>query len=851
MTHHRHRIVSLLALLSSTGACSGVEPAPQPPATSRSEVGDPLKRKSPVPRPATTLPAAARLSLKDLFGKHAMTGTPAKKFTWSRDGSALYYLRPNPLDARVLDLWRLAPLTAQPKPLLLAKDLAARGRVQLTPAQRAELERKRVRDKGITSFVLAPSGRALLIPYSGYLYLLDLTTRALSRVFPKPGGELDPRFSPDGRTLSFVRKGNLVLRDLATGQERRLTRDASPTRRYGVAEFVAQEELDRFRGYWWSPDGKHIALTRVDLSPVQQVQRHRISADGVTVVTQRYPAAGTPNARVDLGVLTVATGQVRWLDFPPRQDRYLARVRWVKVQPPGDPGQRATPQRVREVAVQWLSRDQRTLRLYLANPASARTRLVLEERDPRYLNLHKDLRGLPDGRHFLWTSERSGKRQIEVFPWTPQVPQAPASARPCVIRLSPRGATKAPPPPPRAGSTTAPAAPPCEPGRPISKGPLFVHEVLGVDSAGQWVFASVPRRHGLDLRIVRFPLSTEGKGAGGDRGPGSGKGKDKGKGKPQFLTGRPGWHHATFNRTGTHFVDRHSGAGGPPVVSLYPTGKPALRVLDPNPTPRWRRVAQTQRSRFVTLPAADGTVLNGRLFYPPGFAPHAKDQRWPGLIYVYGGPHGHSVANRWHRMEPWHTFFAQHGFVVLLVDGRGTAFRGKGFEAKLWRKFGVVDVADVAAAARWLGHLPGVDAKRLGLWGWSYGGFLSVMTALRTGHLLRAAAAVAPVADWSLYDTAYTERYLGLPSSDRAVYTQASPLPLVRHLQIPLLILHGMSDDNVLLTHTLKLAQALQHETRIFSMMLYPGKAHSIKGTRSRRHLIATLLAHFQDHLMR
>jgi dipeptidyl-peptidase-4 len=304
-------------------------------------------------------------------------------------------------------------------------------------------------------------------------------------------------------------------------------------------------------------------------------------------------------------------------------------------------------------------------------------------------------------------------------------------------------------------------------------------------------------------------------------------------------------------------VDRHSRAGVPPEVALISVpGKKRLRVLDANPAPRWARLSASVRSRFVTVPAADGTPLNGRLFLPPRAsartAAHASAHAAaavPGLIYVYGGPHGHVVANRWHRMEPWHVFFAQRGFAVLLVDGRGTAYRGKTFEAQLWRRFGVVDVADVAAAARWLGRQPGVDPHRIGLWGWSYGGFLTVMTALKTGALLRAAAAVAPVTDWSLYDTAYTERYLGLPKQDAATYTQASPLPLADRLQIPLLLVHGMSDDNVLLTHTLKLAQALQRKTRLFTMMLYPGKAHSIKGTAARRHLMATLLAHFQQHL--
>ncbi len=786
MTHRRIILVIAIGLLGLTlPACEGVKPARDQP---------PVSRRGPRPRAAAPRPAHPHwLQVSDLFGKTPLAGRPMKKFRWSRDGRWLYYLRPSEEDARVLDLWRLDVPSGRAEALLTAKALLAKGRAELTEAQKAERERRRVRNLGITSYVLDRGNTGLLVPLSGYLYYLDLRTRAVKRVFPKPGGELDPRFAPDGRSLSFVRGGNLYLRNLATGVERALTRDGGGTRTNGLAEFVAQEELDRFRGYWWSPDGRYIAFAQVDESPVHRIQRYRISAKGVTVVAQRYPRAGTPNARVRLGVVGVQTGAVRWLTFPPAEDRYLARVRWLEGTGPA------------QVAVQWLRRDQRRLRLQLADPQTGAVTDVLEEKDPRYLNLHRDLRPLSDGVRFLWSSERTGTRQLELRTWPASVTGKKA------VGWDASGSRVRP------LQQRTPQA--------LSRAPRYIHEVVGVDAKGGWVYATVPLHRGLELHLYRFALS--------------------GHAPPKRLTREPGWHDIEMNRTATHYVDRFSSLDTPPRVTLHDATGKRLRVLDANPPTRWRTFDRAA-TEFVTIRAADDTPLNGLLLRPPGFDPR---HRYPAVVYVYGGPHGHSVARQWRRMNPWHHYLAQRGFVVLLVDGRGTGYRGKTFEAKLWQKFGVVDVADVATAARWLSRQPGIDPNRLGLWGWSYGGYLTAMTLLQTGTLFRAGVAVAPVTDWRLYDTAYTERYLGDPKTHPQAYARSNPVRLAAKLRTHLLVIHGMADDNVLLQNTLLLSKALQDAGRLFDMMLYPGKAHSIKGTRTRRHLLSTLLDTFELYL--
>jgi dipeptidyl-peptidase 4 len=764
--------IALLSLSLSV-SCEPVKPAKvDPSATTRTRGGGaPSGRPSPKPF------VGKRLELDDLFGPKSLAGRPPGKIKWSADGAHLYYLRPSATDARVLDLWQIHTSTGKASVLVTAASLRSATPVKLTEAQKAARERRRVRSRGITSFLPDKAGRGIVLPVGGMLHHYDPKTGQTRRLLKKPGGELDPKPSPDGKSLAFVRSGNLWVMDLATGRQRALTKTGKGTLSNGVAEFVAAEELDRHTGYWWSPDSKRIAYAEVDESMVQVVQRPEIHATRTRVVRQRYPAAGTPNAKVRLGVANLATGQTTWVDLGPAADRYLARVRWVKT---------STPEGTR-VAVQTLARDQRTLMLRLADPTTGKSRVVLTERDPRYINLHKDLRPLKNQPAFVWSSESGGSRQVGLYDWTGKLL------------------------------------------RPLTAKPLFIHKVVGLDEEGGALYATVPTGRGKELHLYRFALD--------------------GKGAPRRISKRRGWHQVTFSRKSKHYVDRYSALSTPPQVRLHRADGSVVQTLDANAAKRYRSFTLAQ-SRFVEIPTEGGTILNGLLLHPLGADPH---RRSPAIIYTYGGPHGRSVANRWRRMEPWHQYLAQRGFVVLVVDGRGTAYRGKTFETKLHMQFGRVDVADITAAARWLGSRPGIDKNRLGLWGWSYGGYLTVTTLLRTGKLFAAGVAVAPVADWTLYDTAYTERYLGHPRSPAAkkAYAQSNPVRFAKGLQTHLLLIHGMADDNVLLQHTLMLAQAFQKHGRRFDLMLYPGKKHSIKGTATRKHLLGGLLDYFQRHLQK
>jgi dipeptidyl-peptidase-4 len=266
--------------------------------------------------------------------------------------------------------------------------------------------------------------------------------------------------------------------------------------------------------------------------------------------------------------------------------------------------------------------------------------------------------------------------------------------------------------------------------------------------------------------------------------------------------------------------------------------------------------------RFRDVKAADGTTILNGLYLPPSsplaitpppLVGGAKRPRHPVIAYAYGGPTGQVVAHRWARMFPLFLTWQQRGFGVFLIDTRGMASRDRAFTRAHKNAFGKVEVDDVFAAARQLPSLvPDVDAGRIGIFGWSYGGTLAARSMLDDNSPFAAGAAVAPVTDWTLYDTAYTERYLGMPTVDgkeAPTYASSSLVNRAKLLKRPLLLAHGTADDNVLFEHTLRLVQGLEDEGALFQVSLYPGKAHGIAGKKAQLHLHKTLTAFFVDEL--
>ncbi len=297
-------------------------------------------------------------------------------------------------------------------------------------------------------------------------------------------------------------------------------------------------------------------------------------------------------------------------------------------------------------------------------------------------------------------------------------------------------------------------------------------------------------------------------------------------------------------------VDTHSSLGVPAAMALYefPSMR-RVRVIEDNSALRQRLVATNIRpGAFFKLPAADGTtMLDAYRIVPAAFD---STKKYPVLMYVYGGPASPQVNDSWGGTRYlWHQMMAQRGYVVVVVDNRGAAWRGRNFRKMTQNQLGKVETEDQIAAARWLGAKSWVDSARIGIWGWSYGGYMTAMATMKGGNLFKMGMSVAPVTDWRLYDTIYTERFMWTPQENAAGYTASAPLAHVNGLTAKFLIVHGLGDDNVHPQNSIQLIQKLQLARKPFSLMMYPNKTHSISGAGGTLHLYDTLTRFVLENL--
>ena len=712
---------------------------------------------------ATALPAhAEKLTLEAITGSAPLSGPTLTKPQIAPDGTRVTFLRGKDRDRNRLDLWEYDIASGQTR-LLVDSSVVLPGEEVLSDEEKARRERQRIAAlSGIVDYQWSPDGKALLFPLGGELYFYDLTKSgrdAVRKLTNGSGFATDPKISPKGGFVSFIRDRNLWVIDLTSGEEVQLTRDGSDTIGNGVAEFVADEEMDRHTGYWWAPDDSAIAFARIDETPVPIQKRYEVYPDRTEVIEQRYPAAGDPNVRVQLGVIAPKTGaKPRWIDLGKDPDIYLARVDWR------DP-QRLTFQRQ--------SRDQKKLELIETTLTNGTPRTLVTETSKTWVPLHNDLRFLKDGR-CLWSSERSGFEHLYI--------------------ASEDGST-----------LTA-----------LTQGEWVVDSLLAIDEAAGLAYVSGTRDGATEAHVYAVPLSG---------------------GEPRRLTQAPGMHAATFARNASVFVDSWSSDTTLPQIELFKADGTKLATLLVNdvsdathPYAKYR--AAHQPTAYGTLTAADGTTpLHYSLIKPAGFDPK---KQYPVVVFVYGGPAAQTVTRAWPGRSDsfFNQYLAQQGYVVFSLDNRGTPRRGAAFGGALYGKQGTVEVDDQLRGVAWLKSQAFVDPARIGVYGWSNGGYMTLMLLAKHSEAYTCGVAGAPVTDWALYDTHYTERYMDLPKANEAGYREASVFTHVDGIGAgKLLLIHGMADDNVLFTNSTKLMSELQRRGTPFELMTYPGAKHGLRGS--------------------
>lgn len=712
-----------------------------------------------------------KLTLERVFASPGLDGPAPRQVKLSPDGRYLTLLRNRADDRERYDLWGYDIETREWRMLVDSEALGS-GR-ELSEDEKMQRERARVGSlKGIISYQWASDGAGVLVPLDGDLFLAKLDG-TVTRLTDTEGTELNPKLSSKGGYVSFVRDRRLWVGPVG-GDAKPITPQEGETIRWGEAEFVAQEEMARLSGYWWSPDDSRIVVQRTDEASVGIVTRAAIGATGTKVFDQRYPAAGTDNAVVELFVMNPdGSGQVK-IDLGANLDIYVARVDW------GPDGY---------VYVQRQDRAQTRIDMLKVDPATGASTLLFTEKAARsdyWVNLNDNYRLLKDG-SLLWWSERSGYGHFYLF--------------------DPNGKNKG-----RDGEDQIIFN--AETWNQLTRGTSPTTSLVGVDEAAG-TFTYQATEGVLTQQIFRARLD--------------------GTGEPELLTDPAFTNSASMDGKGRLlYVTRSNPAQPPQSYLATPDGKQVAWIEENAITgdhPYAPFLTSHVTPEYGTIPAEDGTPLHWMMLKPkmePG-------KRYPVFFSHYGGPGPQMVAQGWGGALA--QSIVDKGYIYFVLDNRGSANRGVDFEQPIHRAMGGVEVRDQKAGAEYLKALPFVDPAKIAIYGWSYGGYMTLKQLEADPGLYAAGIAGAPVTRWELYDTHYTERYMGDPRAVPEAYQKASAIPDATRISDPLLLIHGLADDNVVFENSSELIGALQENNVPFEMMLYPGYTHRVGGEKVSPHL--------------
>ena len=719
-------------------------------------------------------PDTSLLTLNRIYGSGEFATQPFGPARWLDDGAAYTTVEPG-ADASGSDIVRYDVEQGTREVVVSAGRLVPAG--DSVPLD-------------VEDYSWSPDGRMLLVFTNsrpvwrmntrGDYWVLDRsggTLRKLGGAGAKPSTLMFAKFSPDGRSVGYVRENNLYVEDLASGAITALTSDGSRTMINGTFDWVYEEELmDYYADGWrWSPDGKSIAYWQLNADSVKDFNLIN-NTDSLysQVVAVQYPKVGEANSAVRIGIVSSQGGATRWLEIEgdPRQ-HYIPRMDWAANSD--------------EVLLQRLNRRQNTDDVILGDVRTGRVRTVLTERDTTWVEVIDDVVWLGGGKSFTWVSERDGWKHVYVVS--------------------------------RDGKSV----------RPVTTGAFDVISIEGIDNKDGWLYYIASPDNPAQRYLFRTRLD--------------------GKGKPERLSPRdePGTHSYDRAPNFKYAIENYSSLGTPPVIRLVrlPGGQ-VIRPLADNARLKARLAGIRRASaEWLSVPSEDGTKMPGVLLKPADFD---STKKYPLLFFLYGGPGNTEVEDKWGGYYLWHTMLTQQGYLVAVVDNRGTpAPLGRAWRKAIYGQMGVIETRDQAVAARELRLRPYVDSARVGIWGWSYGAFMSLNALFQHPEIYRTAVAVSPVTNWKLYDNVYTERFNGLITDNEAGYERGSPITYVNGLRGNLLLVHGGGDDNVHYQNSEILINALVAANKPFTMMEYPNRTHCLcQGKNTTLHLF-TLITRFLD----
>ena len=706
-----------------------------------------------------------QLTIEAIVAEGGVTGRGPQTLAWSPDGTKLSFVQRD--ESGEHGALYYVDVASGKKAVLVSEEKLATLQPPLEKVVKNERQREKMTRYGIAGYQWAPDSKHILFASAGSLWLYSLESGTAIVV----GAGDDPKFSPDGRYLSYLKQHNLFVRDLKSNKERAVTKDSDENLLNGEVDWVYEEELEVRTNYFWSPDSKSLLFLQMNETRIPEYPLVDWMPTHPTIDKLKYPKAGDPNPEVRLGVVKVDGGSVKWLSLDGYE--YIPRFGWL---------------RNGLAWVQTLNREQDRMDIYFADVEKNESKRVLREEQPdAWVEVTNDFHVLKSGDKFLWSSWRDGHTHLYLYSFDPSRPLA------FEAKLD----------------------------RQLTKGDWDTFGIEAVDEKSQTVYFTSDKDDDRQRQLWSVKLD------------GSGL---------QQVTKDRGSHAVDFAPDDRHYIDGHSALMTPYHLWLCAIGGACSPVWEPRSVAEYDLI----EPQFVDFKADDGTVLRGTLLMPRN--PTGKI---PLINNPYGGPGVPSAQDSWGGTGLlFAEVLAHQGMATLWVNNRGMAGRGRKFTAIIKHHFGDTELKDqLASVDQVLAKFPQLDATRMGWWGWSYGGYMTLYAMTHSDRFV-AGVAGGPVTNWQDYDSIYTERYMDTPEKNPEGYQKSSPVNTAANLHGAVLLVHGTGDDNVHFQNTIQMANALIYASKQFQVMMYPRMTHGITGPVPRAHLYHLIQDHFARYLL-
>ena len=645
----------------------------------------------------------------------------------------------------------------------------------------------------ISGYIMSPDGKRMLIEtnrhsiyrhsFTADYYIYTIASRKMVPLSAN-GAQQTPLFSPDGTMIAFVRDNNIFLiKLLYDNAESQVTKDGKKNEVInGIPDWVNEEEFGNNRAMVFTADSKKLVWVRYDEKAVAEYSMPLYKgldpeftefAEYPGAYSYKYPVAGADNAKCTVWSFDIASRQTRQLQVPVDADGYIPRIKMTSD---------AT-----KVLVLTLNRHQDCLRVYMANPLSTVSQLLIEDKTPKYVKEESVSQFMVTDKYMLLPSERDGWMHLYLYNLNGQLL------------------------------------------RQVEQGEYEVSAVYGVDDQTGNVYYASHQYGATDQRVFMTQAN----------------------GKTVCLTDKAGWSSAVFSSDYKSFIHVWSNLNTPPVVTICNNiGKVVATLVDNKELREKLAKEQLGTRELFTLTTSEGVKLNGWMVKPADFD---TSKRYPVIMYQYNGPGSQQVKDAWNigmynQGAVLEQYLCQQGFLCVCVDGRGTGGRGADFEKSTYLRLGELEARDQVETALWLGKQSYVDKDRIAIWGWSYGGFNTLMSMSEGRPVFRAGVAIAPVTSWRFYDSIYTERFMRTPKENPNGYDR-NPISRASQLHGALLLCHGSADDNVHLRNTAEYTEALVQADKDFSQLVYTNRNHNISGGNTRHHLFRQCVSFLKEKM--